>query len=347
MLKPPFSRSLSLSPRPQTAAVLYDNKTPSNTHTTFSTIPIPHIPPAATRCGDSLARTEGDPDSYYIRELQTGRLDKIKTYLWLAGLPSCARALHRQHLLGREILITEDPNEHLVWHETRIFLKPLPTFLFSLNCWERKLCKTTQLYEAACSFLLSYAWLVRHESDLHIAHERRLLPDVVDWSTWTDFIGDFLEHIDLQSLRGISPRFQYGELRLSRLNKIYCLTRFKWQDFLQGYMTGSTWYQDFFARNFAWLLAVFAVISVALSAMQVVIAVERGGQAFATTSYSFSVASLFMAAGTVLAVIFVWVILFAYHLISTQMNNRRVMIERESFAAVPGDVGCRANSKAV
>jgi hypothetical protein len=249
--------------------------------------------------------------------------------------------------LGREILITEDPNEHLVWHERRIFLKPLPTFLFNLDCWQRKLCNTTQLYQAACSFLLSYAWLVRHESDLRIAHERGLLPDVVNWSTWTDFIGDFLEHIDLQSLSGISPRFQYGELRLSRLNKIYRLTRFKWRDILQGYMTASTWYRDFFTHNFAWLLAVFAVISVALSAMQVVVAVERGGEAFATASYGFSVASLFIAAAAVLAVILVWVVLFAYHLISTQMNNRRVMIERENSAAVAGDARYRTVSKSV
>jgi len=112
MLKPPFSRTLLLRPRPQTPALPSDNITLSNTHTTVSTTQIPHIPPAATRCGRSLARTKGDPDSYYIRELRTERLDEIQTYLWLAGLPSCARALHRRCLLGREILITEDPNEH-------------------------------------------------------------------------------------------------------------------------------------------------------------------------------------------------------------------------------------------
>jgi len=110
---------------------------------------------------------------------------------------------------------------------------------------------------------------------------------------------------------------------------------------MRGYMTASTWYQDFFARNFAWLLAVFAAISVALSAMQVVVAVSRGGRAFADASYGFSVASLFLAAGTALAVLLIWAILFVYHLVSAQMNNRHVMKERKSFADSQGDLGVK------
>jgi hypothetical protein len=81
--------------------------------------------PATIRRGTGLARTrDNDPGAHYTAELRTERLDEIKEYLWLAGLPSCARALHRQRLLDREILITEDPNEQLVWHKTRIFVKP-------------------------------------------------------------------------------------------------------------------------------------------------------------------------------------------------------------------------------
>lgn len=262
------------------------------------------------------------------------RLDKIQTYLWIVGLPTCSRALHRQILLGREILITEDVDEHLVWHEARIFIKPLPTFLFSTESWEQQLCKDRELYEAACGFMLSYAWLVRHESDLRIAHEKGLLPDAVDWASWTAFVGDFLNHIDLQSLDGISPRFQYGELRLSRLNKIYRFTLFNWRNVVRGYMSTSTWYQDFFARNFSWLLAVFAILSVALSAMQVVLTMARGGQAFANASYGFSIASLLVAAGSVLVGLLVWVTLFVYYMVSTAANNRKVINERRSFAVV-------------
>ena len=284
-------------------------------------------------------RSTDNPDAYYITELLTARLDEIKSYLWLAGVPSCGRPLHRQQLLDREIIITEDPNEHLVWHRTRIFIKPLPIFLVDLDCWTRKICKSKQLHEAACGFLLSYAWLVRHESDLRTAHEKGLLPDFIHWATWTELMSEFLEHIDLQSLGGVSPRYQYGELRLSRLNKIYYITRFTWRDFVRGYMTTSTWYQDFFARNFAWLLATFAVMSVALSALQVVLATTKGG-AFENASYGFAIASLALAALVVLAVLLTWAVLLVYHLISARMNNRHVMKERKSVADSEGDPSC-------
>ena len=100
---------------------------------------------------------------------------------------------------------------------------------------------------------------------------------------------------------------------------------------MRGYMATSTWCQDFVARNFAWLLAVFAFMSVALSAMQVVLAGTSDGQAFENASYGFSIAVLFLAAGTVFVVFLIWAVLFVYHLLSAQMNNRRVMRERKNF----------------
>lgn len=66
---------------------------------------------------------------YLALELRTPRLDDIHHRLWLAGLPTAARPLHRQRLLARRICITEDPNEHLVWFEDQILIKPLPNFL--------------------------------------------------------------------------------------------------------------------------------------------------------------------------------------------------------------------------
>jgi hypothetical protein len=220
--------------------------------------------------------------------------------------------LHRQQLLGRQVTITEDPNKHLIWHERHIFIKPLPMFLVDLDCRTQKLCKSRLLHEAACGFLLSYAWLIRHESDIGIAHDNGLLSSVFDWATWTDFIDDFLEHVDLRSLAGVSARYQYGELWLSRLNKIYHITRFNWRDFVRGYITASTRYQDYFSRNFAWLLLVFAFISVALSAMQVILAVARGSAAFENASYGFSVASLLLVAVSTLEAFLLWSTLFVY-----------------------------------
>lgn len=175
MLKSPFSRPMV---RPQSSTLPRLNESTSTSPTTS----IRHTLPATIRRGDTLARSTDDPDAYCIMELRTAYLDEIKAYLWLAGLPNCGRPLHRQQLLGREIIITEDPNEHLVWHETRIFIKPLPIFLVDLDCWTGKICKTKQLYEAACGFLLSYAWLIRYESDLRIIREKGLVPDFIHWT---------------------------------------------------------------------------------------------------------------------------------------------------------------------
>ena len=319
MLKPPFSRTIL--PRL--------GSTSTHPHQPVSkAASIIYSLPASYRFGDTLARTADDPDAYFMAELAAPRLDKIMAYLWLAGLPSCARPLHRQQLVGREIIITEDPNEHLIWHETRIFIKPLPNFLLDLDCWMQKICKNRQLHEAACGFLLSYAWLIRHESDLRIAHEKRLLPDFVQWTVWTEFVNDFLGHIDLQSLSGVSPRYHYGELRLSRLNKIYSTTRCTWKDLAQGYMTTPTWYKDFFARNFAWLLAVFAVVSVALSGMQVILTSTKSTETISSVSYGFAVLSLLVSAGSILGLFSLWLVLFLYHLTYAHINHRNIMKKR-------------------
>ncbi|KAH7317611.1 hypothetical protein BKA65DRAFT_410499, partial [Rhexocercosporidium sp. MPI-PUGE-AT-0058] len=64
-------------------------------------------------------------------------------------------------------------------------------------------------------------------------------------------------------------------------------------------------YQDFFARNFAWLLTVFAVISVALLIIQVIIIIIRSSRVFKDVSYSFFIASLFLAAKTAFIILFI------------------------------------------
>ncbi|CZT41163.1 uncharacterized protein RSE6_00874 [Rhynchosporium secalis] len=289
-----------------------------------------HTIPASVRSGNNLTRTADDPDAYYTAELGTALLDEIKSYLWLAGLPSSGRPLHRQQLLGRTITITEDPNEHFVWHETRIFIKPLPIFLFDLDCWSQKICKNRRLHEAACGFLLSYAWLVSYESDLRIAHEIGLLPEFVHWDMWTEFKSDLLKFVDLHSLSGVSPRYQYGELRLSRLNKIYSTTRFTWKTLIRGYMTTSTWYQDFFTRNFTWLLAVFAIVSVILSGMQVILSSTRSTETLSIVSYGFTILSLFLSAGIISGLLLLELVFFIYHVGSSHKYHRNFIRERKS-----------------
>jgi hypothetical protein len=69
---------------------------------------------------------------------------------------------------------------------------------------------------------LSYVALIRHESDLSIAKDKFLIPADADWAYWTTLVKQLdPEHI----YPDIDERFYYGELRLSRLNKLYKFTQ--------------------------------------------------------------------------------------------------------------------------
>lgn len=268
--------------------------------------------------------------------MKTPRLNAIHQHLWLAGLPNAARPLHRQKLIGRSILITEDPDEHLVWFEGQIFIKPLPDFLLDYDYWNDNLCSDIELYKSASGFLLSYAWLVRHQSDLAIAKESGLMSQDIEWPNWVEFLEAFLDKINLQTLSNVNQRYQYGELRLTRLNTIYRLLPpvYSLKNFMRGYRSVSTWHSAFFERNFKWMLAVFALFSVFLSALQVGQSTNKleNNRAFQRISYGFVVASL-VALGASVALIFaVWLILAGYYLFSTLRNNSAVERRRTNFS---------------
>ncbi|KAF2655154.1 hypothetical protein K491DRAFT_437363 [Lophiostoma macrostomum CBS 122681] len=291
--------------------------------------------PAITIRGYEVLRPNREPSAHLALELKTQSLNDIHQHLWLAGPPTAARALHRQKLLGRNILVTEDPNEHLVWFEAYIFIKPLPDFLLDWATWNDILCLDQELHEAACGLLLSYAWLVRHKSDLAIAKESGLLPKDMSWPDWVEFLDAFLDKIDCETLSGVSKRYRYGELRLSRLNTIYRLAppTYSLRNLVRGYQSRSTWYQAFFDRHFKWMLAVFAVLSVVLSALQVGLATTtlQGNTPFQDTSYGLTITALFAVVAGLAMVLFVWLGLFFYHLLSTWHNNK--MVEHRRLAS--------------
>ncbi|KAK0636035.1 hypothetical protein B0T17DRAFT_650920 [Bombardia bombarda] len=140
------------------------------------------------------------------------------------------------------IFVTEQIDMHLVWTASRIFLKPIPRFparaalLGRSSLLRAGLClcrggygcpqrlRSSKAPQAGSRIpVLSYAGLISHESDFHIATEKRLLPPEATWSGWRTLI---------------DARFVYGELRLSRLNKIYILSR---RPFFRGYMFIDNW----------------------------------------------------------------------------------------------------------
>ncbi|KAF1996777.1 hypothetical protein P154DRAFT_525353 [Amniculicola lignicola CBS 123094] len=286
------------------------------------------VHPATSFRVNSLLRLNEHSPTSLSRELNTPRLNNIHHHLWLAGLPKAARPLHRQKLLGRNILITEDPDEHLVWFEDKIFIKPLPEFLLDWDTWNISLCSNQELYKSACGMLLSYAWLVRHKSDLEIAKDSGLLLKDIEWAHWVDFINVFLANINCEALSDVNQRYRYGELRLSRLNTICRLfpSTYSLSNMIRGYQTRSTWYQAFFGRHFKWMLAVFATLSIILSALQVGLATTKlqDNAAFQIVSYRFTATSLIAVAAGLVVVLAVWLILFIYHLLAAWQINRVV-----------------------
>jgi hypothetical protein len=286
------------------------------------------------------------------RELDLERLDRIFGCLWLVGRPMPPRPLHYQLYLGRDIVVTERMDMHLTWTDGRIFLKPVPRFLLEPRFWTAYLscnrvrpncpCSTKaqcpldrsgtdcagrrRLGAVALGFLFSYAALIRHESDFCIAQERRLLPAEVRWVGWRILVRQLdIEHIYPR----ISRRFLYGELRLSRLNKIYRLT---WRPlFLRPYVTHWHRYGGFFADHFAWLAGATVYMAVVLTAMQVGLATERLGKsdAFQLASYGFSVFSILGPLVVAVLLVLAAGCMFVDNLVETlRFSKKRLLVMR-------------------
>ncbi|KAL3952382.1 hypothetical protein ACCO45_012325 [Purpureocillium lilacinum] len=181
---------------------------------------------------------------------------------------------------------------HLVWTTGQMCLKPIPRFLLEPSFWVEYLCckgscglrggdvavcgatnkcERQGLRRRALGFLFPYAALISYESDFRIAQDKHLLPPEVSWPAWRIFV----EQLDTQHIHAhVDRRFQYGELRLSRLNKIYAFTRTP----LRGYVRHWNQYGTFFHDNFAWLASASLYIVIVLTAMQVGLATESLGR---------------------------------------------------------------------
>lgn len=265
-------------------------------------------------------------------EVDLGRLADIHDWLWVVGRPMPPRPLHEQRLLNREIVITEKLDLHLVWTTQRIFIKPLPRFLLDPCFWQKFLscykvtvsstnaCYCKDLRQRALGLLFSYAALIVYESDFHIAKETHLIPEEIQWTAWRTAVRELLDLSPIYAL--IHPRFHYGELRLSRLDKIY----FFWKTPLRGYMPHWNQYGSFFKDNFAWLASSTIYIAIVLTAMQVGLATEalQSNGAFQSASYGFTIFSILgplAAVGLIIAV-------FCYSFIGNWVATRRYRRKR-------------------
>ena len=295
------------------------------------------LPALVQLSGGKFIVPKHDLRRYLTSELDVSRLNRINHRLWLAGLPRGARPLHKQILLGRKVVVTEQADLHLVWSKSRIFIKPLPRFLLTHDTWLSHLCKDEGLFKSATGFLLSYAWLVCYRSDLRIAHDLGLLPPEITWEQWTTFLEDFLRHLDTSSASSINERYRFGELRLNRLNWIYRLSVYNlgFRGINRGYFRGPEWYTQFLHENFGWLLAVFGYLSIVLSAMQVGLVTDKlvENTIFQDASYGFSVLSITMPVIIVGAVFLASLFQIFFNVRATRRYNEEVRRSQGPFIA--------------
>ena len=137
--------------------------------------------------------------------------------------------------------------------------------------------------------------MIEFQTDFALAQKIGLLPSAITWLAWNRFRIDLLRHITHS--HQLNKRYHYGELRLSRLNSIYRLYQWSWRG---GYFLTHTRYQSFYKANFEWLLLAFAYFSIALSALQVLLAADQGR---GVTNGVLRVASLVIGSASMISVV--------------------------------------------
>lgn len=251
----------------------------------------------------------------------------------MAGRPLNARPIHRQKMMGFDIILTEQADLHLLKFSNKIFVKPLPDYMLDFMFWETYLCKSEDLHKSACGILLSYVWLICSPLDFKLAHKLDLLPSKITWFWWKSFVAEFILHNDPNTLDKVNKRYHFGELRLGRINSIYRI-RFFFTHFIRGYLYGYNRYVVFFQRNFAWILIVFVYFSLVLTAMQVGATIPplNTNTAFLQASYCFSVFSIVAVAAIVGSLGIMFVTIFLINMFLAIWHEKEKRRDRELLA---------------
>ncbi|KAF9768389.1 hypothetical protein IL306_014331 [Fusarium sp. DS 682] len=285
--------------------------------------------PASNRFNDDIVVPKSDPN-FLERELSVSRLNDVQEWLWACGRPMPPRPLHHQRLISREIIISELSELHMVWWRNRIFLKPMPAYLLDPDFWVTNISDTAHLEvtegnidAAARGFLFSYAALIAYKSDFGIAKEHGLLPEEVTWEGWKALTAQVLEN---HRYDRVNPRYWYGELRLSRLNKVYA---FRKGYLLRGYsrVASHSVYGDLIRDNFSVLAGILGYVVIALTAMQVGLSVDRlvENKAFQDVSYGLTVFTLIVPLiGALLIFLFVFVMIVSNWRVTKAFESRRL-----------------------
>lgn len=278
--------------------------------------------------GGAIATASGQPPSsaqrpicsgphtptgeFVVSELSMTELNAIHKHLWIAGSHGNISPLHHQRVILRDIIPCEMPQLHLVWFDRTIYIKPLPDcFLNGSRYFNKGLDHSGEVV----GFLRSYCSLIRSRVDLVIGKEYNLISEGVTWEQWATFRDTTLTQTEgLQ----INKRYEYGELRLNRLDIIYRLTG-------RGltYFTVHRTYKTYFTQYFSLFVTIFAFVALVLTAMQVLVTIEGIPETVAITSYRFGVAVLVGVCLCFGYVLSVFVSMLLYNVVLARLAHRR------------------------
>jgi hypothetical protein len=316
-----------------------------NSELIFTPLEEPTLPATYQTLDRTTHKTQSNIQAFLQNDLLVPRLNKMHSYLIVAGWYNTTNPLHRQLLMNRTIVITEQIDLHLLWSspgKVRILLKPLPNYLFSHSFWIKHICPFPEIHSCALGFLLSYSWLVCYPSDFRIALEEGLISPDVKYKDWATFMDSVTSMIDMYTLEGVNKRYRYGELRLSRINHIYRFApKFRGKYLFRGFYYDHYRYSSFFGRNFGWLFAVFAVVTVLLAALQVGLATPRlsGILEFQRVAVGFTVFSLLLplvGAGVIVFLFMSFVVnntlVSALRYFKLSYTERRALRDRKAVA---------------
>jgi hypothetical protein len=276
---------------------------------------------------------DNEPDWHQClaADLETKLLDIMHPWLWIVAKKSGTHisSLHEQVIRTGTIVAAEDPRLHLVWYYKTIFVKPLPDYLLNYAIWSQFIQPAPPVplgqqqprydkYRTTIGFLRSYACLIRHESDYIIAQRANLRPNYVSFDKFQKFIHPF-RYIDDAD---VSPRYEYGQFRLNRLNAMMhilsiaqafhmpCVDQpVPWTYHQQNLQIGQ-YLRDYTAP----FIFVFAMCSLVLSSMQVALQ-ARGPdtwKVFERVSWGFSVATIIFCVALIAGAVMLVVLILLY-----------------------------------
>ncbi|KAF1344924.1 hypothetical protein BDV97DRAFT_362812 [Delphinella strobiligena] len=263
------------------------------------------------------------------QEIEVHDLDEINGWLWIVGVKGNVRPLHHQKVLLREIIPTDLSRLHLVWFDRVVYVKPLPDCLLDYGYVHDKIkeyrtlkpdhyirseldskWEPEYLRQAVSGFLRSYCSMVQSKTDFRVAQDLGLLKKDLDWAAWSAYRRSILDKTgrpDGEDL-DVTPRYQFGELRLGRLNIVYRLT-FR----SKVYFTVHKEYNTYFQQYFSLFIATCAIVATILTAMQVLEGIQSADKLVVGVSYWFGVVAMIAILACLAPVLVLFVVLFLWN----------------------------------